>query len=147
MVLAKAPWIMLVKENGTSDVIIAVCFAGIFQSIGFWRKVFPMWIMWNDNLVEAECISAEIPVFPLISTQHTDLRPDLLPVLGLFCCGQTLSGRDVEVGRAELKEARVEGTEKISQIRMERWHLGWFLLEVEGAYETPTPPFPSERVS
>jgi len=33
-------------------------------------------------------------------------------MLGLFYCGQTLSGRKVGVDRAERKEARVEGVEK-----------------------------------
>lgn len=59
-----------------------------------------------------ECISAETHITPSIITQHADLPPELLPVLGLFCWGQTLSGRKVEVGRAEGEEARVEGAEK-----------------------------------
>lgn len=54
---------------------------------------------------------AETHIIPLIVTQHSDLPPDLLPVLGLFCCSQTLSGRKVEIGRVEQEKARQKGAE------------------------------------
>ena len=38
--------------------------------------------------------------------------PDLLPMLGLFYCGQTLSGKKVEVGRVKWEKARVERVKK-----------------------------------
>lgn len=80
------------------------------EYIGFFRKIFPMWIVLrNDSLAEAECISAETHHS---LDNHSACWPPSRPVLGLFCCDQTLSGREVEVGRAEWEKARVEGARK-----------------------------------
>lgn len=84
-----------------------------FKSVRFLRTVFPVWIvLCNDTLAEAEGISAETHIIPSVITQHIDLLPDLLPVLRLFCCGQTLSGRKVEAGRAELSRKRPKSKEQ-----------------------------------
>lgn len=60
---------------------------------------------------------------------HSACWPPSRPVLGLFCCGQTLSGRKVEIGRAEREKAREEGAEKEltrsdGEIAPELIHLG-----------------------
>lgn len=95
-----------------------------------------MWlVLWNDDSTEAECIAAETHIIPSIITQHADLPPDLPPVLGLFCCGQTLSGRKKEVGRVEWEKARVEGAEK-ELARSDGEMVLRCLWEEEVSYET-----------
>lgn len=97
------------RRNG---LLIPVGFAEILKSIGFFRKVFPMWlVLWNDNLSAAECISAEIILS--IITPHADLPPDPLPVLSCFVVARLWVGekwRLAELSWAE--EAIVEGAEK-----------------------------------
>lgn len=106
---------MLAQEKWAADIIIAVGLCRrVFRSINFLRKVFPKWlVLWNDNLAEAEGISAEARH----SLRNQSVRwPSCRSA---SCVGVVLLWPDFEweesgglQSGAEQEEVRVEAAEK-----------------------------------